>query len=653
MPSLRPLCAPVALLGTGRHLLVLATLSIPALYAEDDAPPTSDEAPTPRLVITEFLPTTVGSDAGHEWIEIANAGLGDASLAGLQLIDGQLQTLYTFADDAKLPAGHTGLVFLGPHRPGVAEWLELTPELAVFFSGHAPEDLLGDAAGGLALCDADGAIVDAVIYGTDDTATLEPLFQLAQDAGTWSDGYVDVSFSSPSPSHADGSIGRSHYAVDTDGPADFAGDGGPDGAGSSPGAPNTVDVMGFNKLLFHAQEVANSAFYAYSNTTQQLGRFQVVSSELNLIQPEDLPGLAYEVTALHTFDVIDALGGPAPVKWTGMLTARFEPLDDRGYRAIVEGELVADSDNFLELVSEITLDRFGTPSRRDVQDNAWALTLDGQRYPISVHAEKLTRLVSASRTSFESHRQATLWDGVAPQSASLVLIQDRLGEDSYQETWTSSSPNPVLPAYLGAAVPQLGTLTRHGSAQRTGVTADQPGTLKYQRFDTFLGKQLVSRLADGSPANFAIERASGIQGDLLGTFTQALQLPIVPVSPSGSTGPQIDYGMQVIETSSLNDGKLVARSQGLWTRNGSPLGTIARFVDPPLALLQVTIGKPPVTTQLPTTYGNGTAGGRGWGPDWDAGTGVSVAAAVFCLYAAPTGFGAAVCVTIAILAADY
>ncbi len=661
MSLFHPISARHALRGAGRSLLALATVSAAVVYAKDDAETAADAEAAPRLVITEFLPTTVGSDAGHEWIELANAGLADTSLAGYQLIDGKEASLHVFGADAKLPAGHSALVFLGPQRPGVAQWLNTTPDLEVFFTGQDPQDLLGDETGGLALLDPHGSIVDVVIYGADDTASSQPLAELATDSGAWTGGYVNAGPSGPSPSHPGGSIGRSRYAVDTDAPEDFAGDGGPDGAGCSPGAPNTVDVMNFNRLLFHAQDVANSAFFAYSMTSQQMGRFQVVSSDLNLVQPTDYPGLGYEVSALHSFDVIDSQGSSVPQEWVGMLSARFEGLDLRGYRMVVKGSLSSSNGETLLLDSDITLDGFGSTIHRKAQENNWELTLASQAYPLGVTCLETSTLNGAGQVTTDIHRTETNWDGQGPRDYSIQAVRTRVGESTYEESWTATTPNPAIPAYVGAISPVQGKLTHQGSATRTGVTAEGAGKLSFKQFDYYADKQLVSRLAEDGSGTWSLVRATGVPGDLLGMFNQSLNLPMVPISPSGSAGPQIAYGLQVVETGTLNQGKLLSRSQGLFLRNGSPIGTIARFVDPPIALVQGTIGKPPVVTQLPTTYGDGTTTGGGWGPDWDAGTAAGVGAAGGCIYYALVTIEvppvslilAGVCGIAAILATEY
>ncbi|RLT36147.1 MAG: hypothetical protein DWI59_00965 [Chloroflexi bacterium] len=126
------------------------------------APPTF--APS-MLRISELLPDPVqpGNDAEYEWIEIANLGDQPAGLVGLYLADN--------AGAIELPA-----VTL---RPGgvlvVAGARAQVPEESAFWPVGGISNGLGNGGDRLVLFRADGAMLDALSYGSDATYDRPPL----------------------------------------------------------------------------------------------------------------------------------------------------------------------------------------------------------------------------------------------------------------------------------------------------------------------------------------------------------------------------------------------------------------------------------------------------------------------------------------------
>ena len=117
------------------------------------------------LRITELLPDPVqsGSDAEYEWIEVANVGAAALPLAGLILADNHgwiaLPTL-------TLPPGGA-IVIAGP-RAEIGDAITLRQGSGLFNG-------LGNSGDRLTLATEDGAIIDALSYGSDGSVDAPPL----------------------------------------------------------------------------------------------------------------------------------------------------------------------------------------------------------------------------------------------------------------------------------------------------------------------------------------------------------------------------------------------------------------------------------------------------------------------------------------------
>ncbi|MYI81906.1 MAG: lamin tail domain-containing protein, partial [Chloroflexi bacterium] len=117
------------------------------------------------LRITELLPDPVqsGSDAEYEWIEVTNVGAAAVPLAGLILADNHgriaLPTL-------TLPPG-AAIVIAGP-RAEIGDAIALRQGSGLFNG-------LGNSGDRIVLATQDGAIIDALSYGSDDGVDQPPL----------------------------------------------------------------------------------------------------------------------------------------------------------------------------------------------------------------------------------------------------------------------------------------------------------------------------------------------------------------------------------------------------------------------------------------------------------------------------------------------
>ena len=117
------------------------------------------------LRITELLPDPLesGADAEYEWIEVSNVGRSPVSLDGLFLADNHGRIALPAL--ALPPAG--ALVVAGPQA-------EVGDAIAVRH-GRGLFNGLGNSGDRLALATADGAIIDALSWGSDDSVDQPPL----------------------------------------------------------------------------------------------------------------------------------------------------------------------------------------------------------------------------------------------------------------------------------------------------------------------------------------------------------------------------------------------------------------------------------------------------------------------------------------------
>ena len=117
------------------------------------------------LRITELLPDPLqsGADAEYEWIEVGNVGMAPVSLGGLFLADNRARIALPAL--TLPPAG--ALVVAGPQA-------EIGDAIAMRH-GRGLFNGLGNSGDRLALATADGAIIDALSYGSDDSVDQPPL----------------------------------------------------------------------------------------------------------------------------------------------------------------------------------------------------------------------------------------------------------------------------------------------------------------------------------------------------------------------------------------------------------------------------------------------------------------------------------------------
>ena len=117
------------------------------------------------LRITELLPDPLqsGADAEYEWIEVGNVGMVPVSLGGLFLADNRARIALPAL--TLPPAG--ALVVAGPLAE-IGDAIALRHSRGLFNG-------LGNGGDRLALAAADGAIIDALSYGSDDSVDQPPL----------------------------------------------------------------------------------------------------------------------------------------------------------------------------------------------------------------------------------------------------------------------------------------------------------------------------------------------------------------------------------------------------------------------------------------------------------------------------------------------
>jgi hypothetical protein len=170
--------------------------------------------PGGQVVVNEFLPDpdAEGGDAGHEWVELFNAGASDASLDGWVIAAGTSSASEKFAFPGGVVLGAGDFLLVGEDQVAGADYV------ASLGLGNA-----GSSADAVVLLDCEGTVVDTVIYGSPNT-------------DGWVDDLGQVTESTAPKAGPDESVARIADGVDTqDCGVDFA-----ISLTPTPGGPNPV-----------------------------------------------------------------------------------------------------------------------------------------------------------------------------------------------------------------------------------------------------------------------------------------------------------------------------------------------------------------------------------------------------------------------------
>lgn len=544
--------------------------------------PPSLPKPAPRVLVNELQVDPVGPDAGFEWIELAILDpVPVGALDGWSLADQDGATVFDFPLGASFAPGWSVCVILGDERPGVLSADLASRRATAWFRGPTTGDLLGNDAGGLGLRDATGALVDFVAWGHGAPPTGS-LWSAAVGSGAWADGdFVDLAFDAPGPVFPGATFGRDRDATDSDRAADWSGNGGADAAGATPAQRNDRRVEDVEGLIERSQELFVHALASYGSSPSQPARFSVPSSAFDLVEVVDLPGIAFEVRALHDFTVQDAVTGTVET-WSGTLIARSEPCPGRCVRLAISGGVAGPSQDGLSLSWAHERSGFGGRVLADVQSSSLVLTLGGVDHPRDTVSDQRTELVAEGHQRCTIQRTETNWGNAASFDATLVLdVQDvSPSRRTVDSTMTMLHPALAAPA-LDAAPSSAGpTVTEVANATLDFTSPEEYTSTRSVEY--YLGGDLVGTVAAGDPEVAVVQRTAGAAGDVLGSFSS---VRTVPVRAADGT-PLFD-----LEVRSDRDVTRVGGKETTWItttyervepdQTVTPLGSESFHVDPP------------------------------------------------------------------------
>lgn len=443
-----------------------------------------------------------------------------------------------------------------------------------------------------------------------------PNYAQAVSAGQWQGGdYYDTSFDGPSPGMWGESIGRSRYAKDTNRASDWAGDGGSDAAGQSPGQANHIDVFSVPRLIEHAHELVNASFFALGMNSTEILRFSIDSSQVGNIQLVDAPGLGYSVEALYSFSIEDLVSGQGPNLWVGTLRVDFIPAGARSFRLDTNGSLVeaASGDSFAISHQDLQTG-FGTGIQQDQQVSSLTLQLGGNVYSLNVTSDIVRRLESDESRSSTMTRTQQDWGGPEIKSYSGFAWHDRVDATQVYETMSLGLPFPALPPALGSS----SGYSQSAAIQISGLrTWDEPGAFRLQldSYDVSLDGSLVAQLDPSSGlGTVALVRQSGVPGDPSGDFLFSENLPITYNYGGGPLLWSLDESAQA----GLAGAKFVTSGTVSFSVDGYPFGAADYYIDPPCQVTFTPVPKPDNVTTVYGADGNG-GGGIGGGPGLGSG----------------------------------
>lgn len=625
-----------------KHAATLTTAAGTIAYLAVMGPPLpSQPAPheLPAVVLSEVHWDPIGSDAGSEWIELAvTGGLEEWDLSDHTIENGLGQVLYKFPPQ-KVRLGDTLLVSLGANRPTLAAKNLTHGHTHLLFSGQTKKDCLANAGDCLGLRSPDGTLVDFVVWGSAPPSGSALLAE-AVDSGQWKAGdWVSTAYDADGPTHPGQTIGRDRRATDLDRAADWAGNGGPQAAGASPGAANAIDVENVGGLIELAQEAVNAAFLVYGSSTQELLRFAVHDSSFAAIDVKDHPGFHWEFDAQHSFTVEDTIAGGGPELWVGAFHHAFDETGPRAYRLAIQGQIQSPSGNRLSV--DLTVDRggYGGPQIEEVQAIDLSLTLNGVDLPFHSTNRTTSTLKGPGLVELHSVRAETSWGGQADSSELTLLTQD-VGETSRTFTFDiASTPFGRYPTLgsPGTTSTDVVQVTGNGDATFTGM---ESSTVRIQSMTVRHNGQVRARIMPSDPASFAQKREAGTPGDATGTLRVTSHFPVYDATGSSVL---LDFGHSEVVTVTQAMGKSVADSAVDLLVNGTTWRSGAFFVDPP----QTYIPPPDDYQVAPPSYGK--TGGNGGGVVRDiVRVGGSLAIAFYCVLGAASsaaGSAAAVPVT--------
>ncbi|MEM7307855.1 MAG: lamin tail domain-containing protein [Planctomycetota bacterium] len=559
--------------------LAAALAAVPVATSDPSLPAA---ATTPKIVISEVGFDPPGPDAGQEWVELAvTGGAAPFTVGGFTLESASGGVLYRFGHTTVTP-GETVLVSLGPTRPDLASLDALTSRARVLFAGATTDERLDDQSELIVLRDTLGGIEDAVAFGTDGSALATPLGIEALDTGAWpAGGFVDVGFGSTTAHLPGNSIGRNRYADDTDSVHDWAGNGGPDGVGGSPGGPNNCDVTSVDTMLVAAQTLVNDSFAAFAPHPSEMLRFHVTDGQVGTVVTQAIDANRYRVTAQHFFTVDDTLQGTGPVSWAGSLVHDFEQFAPRAYRVQISGTIASGAGDALTLDYSADRSGYGTEAPREDLSFAAALQLYGTTYPYQSTNTTTSRRTGESEVVLRSERSQSSW---ATGEASLdvavevvrTLVSDTETAYSFQIEGTPLGEAAVA---LGHVQPPSGrTMLFRGSGSVT-CTGINDFENRWESAEYLIDGAVVSRVVESDPLVVTSRRTAGSWGDVTGEFEAVADLPIY--APDGETlVARAGTTMNIAQR--LSGGKFVLERAIEQRLDGDVIAQGVGVADPPL-----------------------------------------------------------------------
>ncbi|KAB2902244.1 MAG: lamin tail domain-containing protein [Kofleriaceae bacterium] len=213
-----------------KHAFVVCLSVAAAACGKDcDKDTIVDRSAPPAMIVNELLFDPGPSDRGQEWIEL-RAGAAAIRLDGWTVVTSRATVALPAIE---LPAG----AFLVVRSGDGADDLDASDGAATLHARLAGE-MLGDDGESVALyaCRPSArCIVDYVAYAFQDAPVAGPAEAHAVAAGIWTGGAV---FDDGLSTEGGDSLGRDAASLDRDVPGDWAGLGGIEATGATPGAPN-------------------------------------------------------------------------------------------------------------------------------------------------------------------------------------------------------------------------------------------------------------------------------------------------------------------------------------------------------------------------------------------------------------------------------
>ncbi len=472
----------------------------------------------PAVILTEVCFDPAGQDGskiGAEWVELSTTQHIHSAL--FRLTDQQGSELATLAL-TNVASGSCLVVYLGSSVACPVDG-DLADRSAAYAAGLPPGDYLPNASGGVRLLDGQGAIVDALYWGT---GSAPP----GASGASWTAGeFFDLSMAGKPMDEGD-SLGRPSdpFRSYTGTLADWDRHGGRNAARPTPGGRNAPTITGIPGLLYWTQLGVNRVITGYSEMVAP-GWLSILDSAVEVLGESETAAGAI-VVAEHSF-LVRVNGQPMTLR--GTMVSRLTRIDDpRSVEFTLEMSGALDSrggPGFSFLHSE---------RHRGFHTNAvgvdWSTSVvyleSGLSFPFGVFGSTNWSRTALDEWTLTDSRTALDYGGAGPKVSFGSTRVHRISDGSYSTTAEVTRDAPIGPPPPGHTDSILGTeqLFIDGSAAWNDAGELTAGS--YTRFDKLVNGKPRAVLAPGALGSTSILRVSGVPGGIEGSFAFALELPL-------------------------------------------------------------------------------------------------------------------------------